>query len=226
MKVKDCLMVCTLFIVLIFLAPGCTKEKEEDKITDADENVYTSITIGTQVWMVENLKTTKYNDGTVIPNVTEQNVWQSLTTDAYCWYDNNPSSKNPYGALYNGFAVGTGKLCPIGWHLPLLTELQTLLDYVGEWDNAGGILKETGTDHWKSPNTGATDEYGFNALPGGQRFIGGFNSLGYRGYWWTSTPGSQGSGFNAWFLVNDRERIEWDYGYNPIHGFSVRCIKD
>jgi uncharacterized protein (TIGR02145 family) len=225
MRTKIGLVINPLFIILFFLVPGCDKE-EEVKITDADRNVYTSVTIGTQVWMTENLKTTKYNDGTAIPNVTEGNAWKNLITPAYCWYDNDISKKNPYGALYNAYAVTTDKLCPLGWHVPSHSEWDLLLSATGDYTVAGNMLKESGTSHWLYPNTQATDDFGFKALPGGKRDLwGNFISLGYEGIWWTSTPGS-GDGLNGWHIRNDEERVYWDYGYNPIHGFSVRCIKD
>jgi uncharacterized protein (TIGR02145 family) len=147
------------------------KCEKDDEITDKDDNTYTAVTIGTQVWIIENLKTTKYNDGTTIPNITDNEVWANLTTPGYCWYDNDASTfKAIYGALYNWYAVNTGKLCPLGWHIPTRDDYTTLmlfLDTDGTWDNndAGGKLKETGTIHWLSPNIGATNESGFTALP-------------------------------------------------------------
>ena len=116
-----------------------------------------------------NLKTTKYNDGTSIPNVTNDTSWSNLTTGAYCWYNNDVSYKNPYGALYNWYAVNTGKLAPKGWHVPSDAEWTTLITYLGGESIAGGKLKEAGTTHWLSPNTEATNSTGFSALPGGRR---------------------------------------------------------
>ena len=123
MKTKNGILLCLTMVMglHLILINSCSKDEAENNpasITDKDGNVYTSVTIGTQVWMVENLKTTKYNDGTPIPNVTDNTEWSNLTTPAYCWYDNDITKKNPYGALYNGYAVRTGKLCPTGWHVP------------------------------------------------------------------------------------------------------------
>jgi uncharacterized protein (TIGR02145 family) len=198
-----------------------------EQLKDADGNVYTSVTIGTQTWMVENLKTTKYNDGTSIPNVSDGTAWGNLTTAAYCWYQNDISNKNPYGALYNAFAVTTSKICPSGWHVPSHSEWITLVEYAGGVLVAGGKLKESGTSHWSSPNTGATDEFGFKALPGGYRSpVSTFIFLGINGSWWTTTPYNQGYGFTVFQIGNVRAIIDYISGVGPIHGMSVRCVKD
>ncbi|MCB9001260.1 MAG: fibrobacter succinogenes major paralogous domain-containing protein [Bacteroidales bacterium] len=157
-------------------------------VTDIDGNTYITVTIGNQVWMAENLKTTHYNDGTAIPNVTDGNEWAALTTGAYCWYSNATAYKDTYGALYNWYAVNTGKLAPTGWHVATDAEWTTLTTYLGGESVAGGKLKETDTTHWASPNTGATNETGFTALPGGYRGRGGaFGGIGGYGYWWSAT---------------------------------------
>ncbi|MBI5010148.1 MAG: fibrobacter succinogenes major paralogous domain-containing protein, partial [Bacteroidia bacterium] len=138
------------------------------QVSDIDGNVYQTVTIGTQVWMKENLKTTKLNDGIALPNVIDNAAWAALTTTGYCWYNNDATTyKSTYGALYNWYAVNTGKLCPIGWHVPSDDEWTLLTTFRGGYSVAGGKLKETGTLHWTSPNTGATNETGFTALPGG-----------------------------------------------------------
>jgi uncharacterized protein (TIGR02145 family) len=123
-------------------------------LTDQDGNVYKTVTIGTQTWMAENLRTTKYNDGTAIANVTENTVWDTLRTGAYCNYNNTTSIDTiaTYGRLYNWHAVNTGKLAPIGWHVPTADEWTKLTDDLGSGYVAGGKLKETGTSHWNSPN--------------------------------------------------------------------------
>src|SRR5574344_993327 len=161
-------------------------------MTDIEGNTYKTVTIGTQTWMAENLKVTKYNDGAAIPNVTDNTAWSKLTTGALCDYDNTPSNSETYGKLYNWHAVNTGKLCPTGWHVPSDAEWTKLTDYLTS--DAGGKLKETGTTHWNSPNTSATNETGFTALPGGSRgYSGAFlNVCGY-GYWWSATEGGTNS---------------------------------
>ncbi|MCK9412028.1 MAG: fibrobacter succinogenes major paralogous domain-containing protein [Prolixibacteraceae bacterium] len=196
-------------------------------ITDSDGNRYHSVTIGTQVWMVENLRTTKYRDGTPLPNVTDGNSWGTLTTGAYCWCNNDgPTNKNTYGALYNWYAINTGNLCPTGWHVPTTVEWTTLTDYLGGLDVAGGKLKQTGTTGWADPNAGATNETGFTAVGGGSRnnTNGAFAQIGTNGYWWSATESTttgslrRGMGYpNASVTVN---------AHPKNYGLSVRCIKD
>ncbi len=134
-------------------------------ISDADGNTYATVAIGTQVWMKENLKSTKYNDGTSISLVTVASDWTALRTHGYCWYDNNVSYQNIYGALYNWYTVNSGKLCPSGWHVPTDNEWTTLINYLGGASIAGSKLKEAGTVHWVSPNI-ATNVSGFAGSPG------------------------------------------------------------
>jgi uncharacterized protein (TIGR02145 family) len=204
-------------------------------ITDTDGNVYHAVMIGTQVWMVENLKTTRYNDGTALPLVTDSAAWLSLVTPGYCWYKNDSAAYGSiYGALYNFFAVRTGKLAPKGWHIAKESEWDVLNIFLG---TNGGPLKETGTTHWASPNIGATNSTGFSALPGGYRFFcasadirGGdqkFNYNGYGGYWWTSTAyESDPDRFSyCYSIVSSGADIFNSIVYNQC-GFSVRCILD
>ena len=187
---------------------------------------YNTVQIGNQCWLKENLRTTKYNDGTSITNVTDNATWTSTTSGAYCCYSNNTSNCTTYGALYNWYAVNTGKLCPSGWHVPSDAEWTTLVNYLGGEDVAGGKLKETGTTHWQSPNYGATNSSGFTALPGGYRFsgTGSFAFLGLVGYWWSSTDGG---GSDAW--ARDLDWFHADVGrskQDKRYGFSVRCLRD
>ena len=165
------------------------QEKENLTVTDIDGNIYNSVTIGNQVWMAENLKTTKYQNGEAIPNVTDDTEWSNLVTGAYSDYNNDPSNSDTYGRLYNWYAVDDSRnICPSGWHVPNYSEWTTLENYLGGYLVAGGKLKETGTTHWSSPNTGATNETGFTALPAGGRGSnpGDFIYLGERAVWWTS----------------------------------------
>jgi uncharacterized protein (TIGR02145 family) len=192
---------------------------------DIDGNAYHSITIGTQTWMVENLKTTKYNDGTAIPVVTDNDAWASLTTPGYCWYNNDSVTyKDTYGALYNWYTVNTGKLAPKGWHVATDDEWATLTTYVGGESVAGGKLKEAGTTHWSSPNTGATNEIGFSALPGGYRGNGIFTKVGSYGGWWSlnaidpTNPYFRGMSYNIAYVGRSY--------FNMNYGFSVRCVRD
>ena len=208
-------------------------------ITDRDGNHYNVVKIGNQVWMAENLKTTHYSNGTAIPLVNNNSSWDALTaTDkAYCWYNDDIANKAIYGALYtwaaamNGAASTTTNpsgiqgVCPTGWHLPSDAEWTTLTTYLGGESVAGGKLKETGTTHWNSPNTGATNETGFTALPGGYRGLGGtFDSYGYYGYWWAA---AELDATYAWYrnLNYWNSNLDRDSSYKK-DGFSVRCLRD
>lgn len=195
-------------------------------MSDIDGNVYKTITIGTQTWMAENLRTTKYNDGTAIPNVTVDATWISLTTPAYCWYNNDAATyETTYGALYNWYAINTGKLAPAGWHVPTDAEWTILSNYLGGESVAGGKLKEAGTTHWSSPNTGATNESGFTALPGGCRAYNGFSNIGNCGYWWSSTSDNTGGAWDRSLFSNislNKGEGYYDFG----NGYSVRCVKN
>jgi uncharacterized protein (TIGR02145 family) len=195
-------------------------------VSDIDSNEYKTITIGTQTWMAENLKTTKYNDGTSKSNVTDNGSWGKLTSPAYCWYNNDAATyKATYGALYNWYTVQSGKLCPTGWHIPSYTEWNTLITFLGRWKGSGNLLKETGTVHWQSPNDGATNESGFTALPGGDRdSSGSFYGIGYYNGWWSSTEKKTG---NVWIMgiYSDGRNIERTAD-DIKSGYSVRCVLD
>src|SRR5674476_633708 len=133
-----------IFAILLMFASSFTEGDSSNTVTDIEGNVYHTVKIGTQTWMVENLKTTKYKDGTAIPLVTDNKVWINLPTPAYCWYDNDATTyKNTYGALYNWYAVNTGKLAPTGWHIPTDAEWTTLQNYVGGELVAGDKMKAT-----------------------------------------------------------------------------------
>ena len=207
-------------------------------VTDIDGNTYNTILIGDQCWMKENLKVTHYPNGDAIPYITSNSAWGALaannTDDAYCYYDNDVNSE--YGALYSYAASiaddwqrdnadGQG-ICPDGWHLPTDDEWTILSDYLEGESVAGGKMKEAGTLHWYSPNTGATNESGFTALPGGSRNRGSgtFGNAGYVGYWWSATE--SGSNY-AWrrSLSYYSALVYRDYN-SKSNGFSVRCLWD
>ena len=181
-------------IIILALVYTCKKsENPPVSVTDINGNVYNIVTIGTQTWMAENLKTTKYNDGTAIPNVTVDATWAALTTGAYSDYSNTPANSTTYGRLYNWYVVdnnpatkvasnGGKNVCPTSWHVPTDAEWTILTTYLGGESIAGGKLKETGTAHWNSPNTGATNETGFTTLPSGLRYYdGSYFLIGYDG---------------------------------------------
>jgi uncharacterized protein (TIGR02145 family) len=204
-------------------------------LTDIDGNVYNIVTIGTQVWMTPNLRTTKYSDGTPIPNITDNTTW-GLSTGAYCDYSNTPANSITYGRLYNWYAVdnnaatkvasnGGKNVCPTSWHVPSDDEWTTLITYLGGESVAGGKLKETGAFHWYTPNTGATNETGFTALPGGLRDdTGVYNEIGLYGNWWSSTDRSV---TYAWmrYIYNTSASVNMN-GDPKRYGFSVRCVRD
>lgn len=199
-----------------------------DKVIDRDGNIYNTVMIGNQVWMVENLRTTRYNDGTPIAKVTD-NTWRNLTTGAYCWYNNDSATYEiPYGKLYNFYAIyiprATQKICPAGWHVPTNTEWGELFTFLGGVKEAGGKLKETGTVHWRARNEGATNETGFTALPGGIR-PDRFAEIKERGYWWSSSPGIAANGGHSIYLRYD-SREAFMGGSAAESGMSVRCLKD
>jgi uncharacterized protein (TIGR02145 family) len=217
---------------------------DEIIVTDADGNTYFTVTIGSQVWMKENLKTTKYNDGTSIPNITDVTAWAGLTTPAYCWYNNNASTyKNTYGALYNWYALNTEKLCPTGWHVPGDGEWTTMENYlIANSYNYDGTTTENkiakaiaSTTNWISSEytgvPGSTDypefrnKSGSTGLPGGAREGDGtFIYLGYDANWWSSTGYSD---IFAWMRTLDYEQVYLlRYNHEKNLGFSVRCVKD
>jgi uncharacterized protein (TIGR02145 family) len=194
-------------------------------VTDIDGNVYHMVTIGTQVWMVENLKTTRFSDSAAIPSVTDNNAWGALTTPGYCWFGNDSVNNFNFGALYNWYAVNTGKLAPKGWHVPTDTEWTMLTTYLGGESVAGGKLKVAGLLYWPSPNTGATNETGFSALPGCFRNNSGVSDcLDPNGYWWSSSAyDTAGSWFR--YMFYNSANVGRDYNFKK-DGFSVRCLRD
>ena len=227
----------TAMILVLSVITGCSKKSDDSNpspapvtVTDIDGNVYQTIKIGTQVWMVENLKTTRLNDGSAIPLVTGSSQWSVLTTPGFCWYDNNVANKNVYGALYNWFAVSTGKLAPVGWHVATDAEWTVLTTFLGGETVAGGKMKsvgkiEDGTGLWYSPNTNATNGSGFSAVPAGLRKnTGEFQRIGILCCIWSSSVSFE---IYSWYrlLRNDVGNI---YPYNNHKGaaMSVRCIRD
>jgi uncharacterized protein (TIGR02145 family) len=194
-------------------------------ISDIEANVYRTVTIGTQVWMAENLKTTKYNDGTSISNIIVNASWEATTSGAWCDYNNSSVISIIYGRLYNWYAVNTGKLCPTGWHIPSDAEWNTLVTYLEGESAAGGKMKETGTAYWQSPNTGATNSSGFAALPSGYRnYSGSFINLGFFCYWWSTSEYNSSTALYRNISYNNASLYR--YFLNKPNGFSVRCLKN
>lgn len=195
-------------------------------VTDIDGNTYKTVKIGSQWWMAENLKVTHYRNGDAITNVTDSATWGALTTEAYCDYNNNVSNVATYGRLYNGYAVSDSRIiAPTGWHVATDAEWQALVDFMGGDAIAGGKLKEAWTTHWTSPNVGATNECGFNALPGGFRFNSGqFYGIQAHGNFWTSTLASSVTAWYRFVHCTNSEVAHFTSGLTA--GFSVRCVKD
>jgi uncharacterized protein (TIGR02145 family) len=199
---------------------------ETGTVMDIDGNVYQTVKIGNQWWMAENLKVTHYRNGDTIQNVIENSEWASLSTGAYCVYNNDEGNVDTYGRLYNWYAVNDErKIAPQGWHVSTNEDWQTLADYLGGESVAGGKLKETGTSHWFSPNTGATNESGFTALPGGARRIpGDFFDMGGQAHFRSATERNNNNAYYwTMYCVNSEVRLD---SYYKQDGFSVRCVKD
>lgn len=195
-------------------------------LIDIDGNVYQTVKIGGKEWMAENLRTSKFRDGTSIPQITDNTLWANTTSSAWCWYNNDNPFEKPYGKLYNGYAVNDSRgLCPVGWDVPTNAEWTIMTDLFGGLNFAGGPLKKEGTIHWESPNTGATNESGFYGLPGGSRFSNGsFFLIRQFGFWWS---GTEVDSEVAWFhglLYNDV--IVNRNSFNKKYGLSVRCVKN
>lgn len=221
-----------IFFLLLLISSLSIRCSNDDNVTvegpvkDADGNEYETVAIGDQVWMAENLKTTSLNDGTPIPNVSENTPWSSVDTPALCWYSNNEiQNKEAFGALYNWYTVSTGKLCPSGWHVPTAGEWDILFNYLG--DSAASKLKETGNTYWATENKDATNSTGFTARPGGYRVPGtGFQQKGYYGYWWSSSSDPSNAERVFGREMNAQSKDGSEVVYNPNHGMSVRCLKN
>lgn len=235
MKKKKYLWLFSIFFILLCISITISCKKDNDDcncpatVTDIDGNIYNTVLIGNQCWLRENLRTTKYNDGTSIPNVTDSIAWINLTTGGYCYNNNTNNSNliNTYGCLYNGYAIKTGKLAPTGWHVPTDEEWTELTDYLGGISVAGGKLKESGTVHWNSPNTGATNESGFTALPGGCRDYNGiYAGIGGVGLWWSATEVSTQSPWPYVRIMGSNTINVVRQYYLKAYGLSVRCVKD
>ena len=205
----------------------CFAQMLDNIVTDYDGNIYHTVKIGTQVWMVENLKVTHYRDGTPIPNVYDNDKWPLATDGAYCLVNNySIEYKNTYGVLYNFYSViNRHKLCPEGWHVPSESECMTLINYLGGKDVAGAKIKDNGSNLWKTKTTYATNKSGFSGLPaGGRGRLGSPGDVGYYATWWSSTSYDSLYAWH-WGLYPDKSSIRSNPGHKAS-GFSVRCIKD
>ena len=204
-----------------------TLDSDAEIVTDYDGNTYNTVTIGTQVWMAENLRTTHFRNSDPIAVITNANQWSDQASAAYCNYDNDENNTAIYGRLYDWYAVKRNDLCPPDYHMPDTSDFETLIDYLGGEDVAGKKLKEAGLMFWYSPNSG-NNESGFTGRPGGyRRYDGIFNDKGRYGYWWSATellPVDTNNCYCYWLLNNSDNtgKITSD----KKTGYSVRCIKD
>ncbi len=217
-----------------------TSNPTSASVIDIDGNNYLLVTICNQTWMQSNLTVSKYSDGTIIPfvNATSLGQWNSLTTGAWCYYKNDTNHGIIYGKLYNWYAVAgvydaasfsnpalRKKLAPTGYHIPNDAEWTTLTTCLGGENVAGGKMKETGTVHWTSPNTTATNSSGFTAIPG--LWMYGLNYTttdGGDAKWWSSTEAFSASGWCRY--VGSGSALIYRNYQGKTGGFSVRCIKD
>lgn len=190
-----------LTIAILTIAMGLAAQEIGTFTDSRDGKKYKTVKIGTQTWMAENLA--------------------YKATSGCRVYDNNENNVAIYGYLYDGATAK--KVCPVGWHLPTDVEWKTLIDYLGGESIAGGKMKEKGTSHWTSPNSGATNSSGFSALPGGAHYkISAFQTIGWHGGWWGTANDDE---YIKWSLTNAESSVSENNDVE-IDGFSVRCIKD
>lgn len=203
-------------------------ENEENYVMDVENNKYDIETIGSQTWMTENLRTTRYNDGTEIPVVTDDMAWTTLTTAGYALYGGADTHQ---GYLYN-FAVADAanmkNVCPVGWHVPSISELEILIQFSGGFTNAGGNLKQTGLSHWEVPNLNASNKDGFTAIPAGYRssIDGTYHSIRESYRLWSSTFSENMAEAGWYFSLGHNSNSASIHEIDNKYGFSIRCIKD
>jgi len=203
------------------------KDTGSPPVRDIDGNIYGTVKIGKQIWMADNLKVTRYKDGSMIPSVWDSQSWSTLNTGALCWQNNDPKTgKELYGALYNFFAVADPRgLAPEGWHIPSIEEWRVLELFLGGADIAGGKMKDFESGLWKTPQNNTSNTSGFSALPaGGRGRLGIPGEAGNYATWWTSTSCDTQFSWH-WGLFSDKSGIRSNPGHKNS-GFSVRCIKD
>lgn len=226
------LLLYSLIVGFCIFFSSCKKDEPEPEtithVSDADGNVYKVIYINNQIWMAENLKTTKYSNGDPILYVTDNTAWKNDSIGAYCWYNNNVSFQ-AHGALYNWNAINADvnqghNICPNGWHVPNRHEFNTMIDSIGYVETIGSLLKSK--TKWASPNTGATDAYNFAAIPTGYRNQNGvFSSMDSIACYWSSTENVQHKAPYIRILSYDSEAFK-EQQMRRNYGYAVRCIKD
>lgn len=192
---------------------------------DIDGNTYKTIIIGTQEWMAENMRTTRYRNGDNIHHIVDQTHWKEMTEGAWCYFENNNSNKCPFGNLYNAYAVEDSRnICPVGWHIPSDSEVVVLKNYLGP--NAGGKIKSVSQACWWPPNTGANNSSGFSAVAGQSRGAEFYNVIPISSCKiWTSGPATIANTQNIFYMQSFNDLI-WMDSETIQYGLSVRCIKD
>ena len=242
---KNYLFPLSLVALTVVSISSCTKDEDSDDhdnssiifnpnlsygtMTDVEGNTYKTIQIGNQTWMAENLRTTKYNDGSNIHRLIADSAWYYTTTEGlfYTYNDTyNTDTIRTMGMLYTWDAVNTNNLAPAGWHVPTQAEWDTLMDNLGGLNTAGGKMKETGFTHWSDPNTDATNESGFTALPAGRMYLvsSSYTHYSFSALYWSATSFSAGE---AVFYGLGHEYGAVSVGHSQKkYGYSVRCIKN
>jgi len=215
-----------VFIFLLMSSIFVFGQSNNETVVDIDSNIYHTVKIGKQTWMVENLRTSRYRNGDTIPCISDSKAWNYATTGGYCFYKNDEMEEKVYGKIYNWYAVNDSrKIAPDGWHVATLDDWKKLIDFLGGNKKAGGKLKEKEFLHWKTPNKNASNINGFTALPGGYRFYNGnFGFLGETGAWWVATEHNTAEAWSICIRHIDGEVLEMK-GIKA-NGFYVRCVKD
>jgi len=215
-----------ILFIAVYLFSSCSKDKDRDSVTDINGNVYETVVIGEQVWMAENLKVTKFNDGSAIKLVEEKEEWGNITDAAFSWYDNDSSLYgNQYGALYNGYAAQNKNICPTGWHVPSVNDFLKLIETLGDMNTSGRRLKSDDELQWHTPNTDADNSSHFSALPAGMRYFEGtFSSISYfTGYWSSTEVNSDTATFISLSYLDSNIILS---NNSKKSGFSIRCVKN
>ncbi len=212
-----------------FKSIGTPVGKFGDCIKDIDGNTYKTVTIGTQTWMAENLKVNKYNDGTTIPNVTDQNLWKKVTIPAWCYLNNDTIKNSKYGKLYTWYTVdlnnnGNKNVCPTGWHVPTESEWTILTKYLGDDSVAINKMKEVGTTSWSNPNS-STNSSLFTAIASGGRSYTGNFEFNSSNFWSNSSQYTSPILYGRLFMIFTENIIQISSSA-ASYAASIRCIKD
>lgn len=204
-----------------------TESKRYSTVKDIDGNVYRTVQIGEQTWFAQNLRVTRFRDGSPINHVADSVEWFKTKDHAWRNFRNNPKLDSVFGKYYNWAVVSDQRgVCPLGWHVPTSREFDELVLFVGEYKHAGAKLKAKGFSYWMIPNSGANNETGFSALG-----LGGFihpdsdvPQFGFVAEWWTSTPLNEHN-INLFALTHENSAVLLSKG-SKIYGYYIRCIKD